>query len=86
MGSGCGGRRRVENEVALRVGFTVTEIAFIVVVSFFAHCDEEDEGEWCDVCCNKAYKSVDTLVVIRKAMIILRVRRSIKPKTRRSRK
>lgn len=64
MGSGCGGRRRVENEVALRVGFTVTEIAFIVVVSFFAHCDEEDEGEWCDVCCNKTYEPVETLAII----------------------
>ena len=30
---------RDQSEVLLRVGFVVSEIAFVVVVCFFSHCD-----------------------------------------------
>src|SRR5205807_822080 len=41
-----------ESEVFLGVRFAVTEIALVVVVGFFTHCDAEHEGQWCNICNN----------------------------------
>jgi len=41
--------RCIEDEVFLRVGFTVAEVAFVVIIGFFSHCDNEDKDEGSDV-------------------------------------
>lgn len=54
-------RRGDETQIFLGVRFTVTEIALVVIVGFFAHCDAEYKGQWCDICNNESWEHMRSL-------------------------
>ena len=47
-----------EGKVFLGVCFAVTEVAFIVIIGFFAHRDAKYEGEGCDICNNESWAHI----------------------------
>ena len=48
----CGGW--FQGEIALRVGFLVSKMSFVVVIRLFSDSNCQNQCQWCDVCYDKA--------------------------------